>query len=128
MSLRKTFLTAGVIWAPPLAFAAAAATLAIIYWVGRFTPGLAGLGLIVVVLAALAAFAGSIIAANAYARRLARKSPGARVGQFGALLIFVGVLANVAIAVGMVGLTVPHDEEMQFDFVVQELARESAGE
>ena len=122
--MRKTFLTAGVIWAPPLALAAAAATLQVFLWAGADGP----LGLIGAVLATPAAFAGSIIAANSYAKRLARKSPGARAGELGAILIFLGVLANVAIAVGMVGLTDSHDEETHFDFVAKELAREPAGE
>ena len=128
MSLRKTYLTVGAVWAAPLAVAAAAATLYIFLRAGWFSPGFESPGLIVVVLAALMAFAGSIVAGACYGERLARKRPWARAGEFGALLIFLGVLASVFLAVGMIGLVLPHGDEINLEFFAEEVARESAGE
>ena len=122
MSPRKTFLTAGVIWAPLLAFAAASAALHIFLRAGDF----ASLGLAAAALAALLAFAGSIVAGARYGKRLARKGPWA--GKFGALLVVLGIMANVFLALGVLGLVLPHDDDMNFDFVAEQQARESAGE
>ena len=128
MSLRKTYLTVGVVWAAPLAVAAAAATVQIFLRAGWFSPGFESPGLIVVVLAALMAFAGSIVAGASYGERLAHKRPWARAGEIGAFLIFLGVLASVFVAVGMLGLVLPHGDEMNLEFFAEEVARESAGE
>ncbi len=113
MNPRKTFLTAGAVWAPLLAIAAASATLQIFLRAGNF----GSLVLIGAGLAALLAFAGSIVAGARYGKRLARK--GRWAGKIGALLIVVGIMANVGLAVGMLGLVLPHDQEMNFDFVTQ---------
>lgn len=128
MSLHKTFLTAGVIWAPPLAFAAAAATLATFLWAGQFIGGFHGFALIAAALATLTAFAGSIMAANRYGERLARKLLGAWAGKLGASLICLGILANVALVVGFVGLVAPHDDEIVLKIIMEEEARESVRE
>lgn len=118
MSLPKTFLMAGAVWAPLLAIAAFSATLRIFPWADYF----ASLGLPVAVLAALLAFAGSIAAGARYGKRLARK--GRWAGKIGALLIVVGLMANVFLAVGMLGLVLPHDDGIKFDFVAQEPPRQ----
>lgn len=118
MNPRKTFLMAGAVWAPLLAIAALSATLQIFLRAGNF----GSLVLPVALLAALLAFAGSIVAGARYGKRLARKGPWA--GKIGALLIVVGIMANVGLAVGMLGLVLPHDQEMNFDFVAQEPPRQ----
>ena len=128
MSLPKLFLTAGAVWAPPLTLAAALATLHIFLWADRFTPGFESLGLVGVVLAALMAFTGSIVAGDSYGERLARKRPWPRAAKFGALLIVLGVLANVVLALGMLSLALPQHDRINFDFIAEELARESTGE
>lgn len=113
MNSRKTFLTAGAVWAPLLAIAALSATLQIFPWAGYF----GSLVLPVALLAALLAFAGSIVAGARYGKRLARK--GRWAGKIGALLIVVGIMANVGLAVGMLGLVLPHDDGISFDFATQ---------
>ncbi|MEE8445853.1 MAG: hypothetical protein V3S44_10920 [Alphaproteobacteria bacterium] len=128
MNLRKTYRQAGAVWAAPLAGMAALATLNIFLRAGRSIPDFESLLLIVVVLAALMAFAGSIVAGDSYGERLARKKPWPRAGKFGALLIVVGVMANVFLVLAMLTFALPHDDEMNSEIFMEELARESAGE
>lgn len=128
MNLRRTYRQAGAVWAAPLAVMAALATLNIFLRAGRSIPDFESLLLIVVVLAALMAFAGSIVAGDSYGERLARKKPWPRAGKFGALLIVVGVMANVFLVLGVLTFALPHDDEMFSDIFAEESARESAGE
>lgn len=128
MNLRRTYRQAGAVWAAPLAVMAALATLNIFIRAGRSIPDFESLLLIVVVLAALMAFAGSIVAGDSYGERLARKKPWPRAGKFGALLIVVGVMANVFLVLGVLTFGLPHDDEMFSDIFAEEPARESAGE
>lgn len=127
MILRKTYLTAGMVWAPLLAIMTALAALRVFLWSGP-APGFESLGLILVVLAALTAFAASIVAGARYGERLAQKWLGSLAGKVGALLIVLGVMANVFLALGMFSLALPHDDGMIANLFVEQQAPYSAGQ
>ncbi len=122
MSPRKIFLTVGAIWAPPLAVAATIiATERYFRYTGTFS-------LTVLILAALMAFAGSIFAGNRYGKRLARKKPSAWAANVGVLLIALGLVANTVFVIGFFNLPMLHDDDIPFEYLTEETARQPAGE
>ncbi len=130
MSLRKLFVTVGAVWAPPLAVSTAAVVVVIVIATERFLQGYVPFMFVLTLIAvcALVAFAGSIYLGNRFGKRFARKEPLSWAANVGALLIVLGVVANVAVMVGFFNLPMLHDDEVPFEYLTEETARQPAGE
>lgn len=106
MGLRRLFMTAGAVWALPLAISATVALFAIAVTNERFIRDNVSseYAPLFIAVCALAGFAGSIFLGNHYGKRFARKEPPSWAANVGAMLVVLGVVVNVAIMVGYVNL------------------------
>ena len=129
MGLRGLFVTAGAVWALPLAVSATAAMMAIVITTERFLRGYVSYVYVLTLIAvcALVAFAGSIFLGNRYGKRFARKEPPAWAANIGALLIVLGVVANVAVAVGYLNLMSSVEEDAIWEISEEEMPGELLG-